>query len=126
MTFVPKIKRHVTLPLFKMVKDKPLYVKFDTAMFEGRKIDDQKDAATLINVTDLTTGEVGQIIVPAVLKSTILENYEGESYKGKCFMITFVPKDQTGNTYNMVSLTEIDDPADEAQEETVEKVKPKK
>ena len=105
MTFVPKIKRHVTLPLFKMVKDKPLYVKFDTAMFEGRKIDDQKDAATLINVTNLESGEVGQIIVPAVLKSTIAENYEGETYKGLCFMITFVPKDQTGKKYNMVSLT---------------------
>ena len=106
--FVPVIKRHVTLPVLKLEKNVERYFRFTAPMHLGKKIDDAKDAATLMNATDLATGEVGQIVVPAVLQKELDEGYPSAAYVGKCFAVklTRVPEKR----YNLISLIEIEDP----------------
>ncbi len=103
-----RIKRHVTLAVLKIKANAgPRYFKFAGAMHKGKKIDDQKEAATLIEATDLVTGEHGVIIVPTVLQKDLEEHYPGGSYAGKSFqiVITRVPEKR----YNHVSFAELED-----------------
>lgn len=102
--------KDVTLQLFKMKPNGPaMYFRFDSEMFEGKKIkdDDHKDPAILINVTNLETGEAGQIIAPTLLRSALIEAYieKNESYVGRCFELsmTRIPSEK----YNRINLIEI-------------------
>lgn len=95
----------VAVPLFKLFANQKRYFLFDGVMFLGKKIDDKKDAATLLPVTDLETGEQGQIIVGAVLKSLIEETYEGNSYVGKKFETCLRRRaDKEYNTYDLYEI----------------------
>lgn len=119
-TFVPKIKKHVTLPLLKMVKDTPYYVRFESAMFKAkevtaaRNVDPNSAAAQkreppmLAQVVNLENGEMAQIICPAVLVSELNNHYPDEAYRGRCFAIEL--KKVEGKSYNLVNVTEIEDP----------------
>lgn len=100
--------KNITLPLFKMAGNQPYYFQPTGPMFLGKTIDDQKDAATLLNVIDLETGEEGQIIVGAVLKSILNENYEGDSYVGKGLEIIQHKAGDTGKKYNTYTVAEVD------------------
>lgn len=100
-----KRTKAVAIPLFKMVPNQPEFFKFDGAMYEGKKIDDKKDAAILIPVTDLNTGEQGQIIVGLVLRELIQETYPAETYVGKCFEVTLRKRaDKKYNTYDLYEI----------------------
>lgn len=89
MTTAFKFKkvRNVTLPLLKLVENHAVYVRMDSAMFEGKQIDDKKEPATLINVTNLETGEECQIIAPTVLKGILTDDYPNDGYVGKSFSL---------------------------------------
>lgn len=102
--------RAVTLPVLKLEKGKPRYVYMLGALHSGKKIDDQKEAATLIHAVDMETGEEGLIICPAIMVKELQENYPGESYVRKGFevILTRVPEKR----YNLVSLTEVAPPDD--------------
>ncbi len=113
--FVPKTKRVVTLPLLKMATDKPVYVKITKAMYIGKEMkqkaeDKKKEPATLVDVVDLTTGEPAQLIVSAVVKSVLNEEYTGDSYVGLCFSITRQARKE-GKSYDPFRVVEIEDPA---------------
>lgn len=103
-----KIKKHVTLAVLKIKPNAgPRFVKMCSAMYKGKKIDDSKEPAMLIEATDLVTGEHGVIIVPTVLQKDLEEHYPDSSYVGKSFqiIITRVPEKR----YNHVSFAELDD-----------------
>jgi hypothetical protein len=95
----------VALPLFKLVPDEEVYFLVDDAMYVGKSIDDKKEPAILMHVTDLETGEQGQIIIGKVLKDLISENYEDDSYVGKKFALTLRKRaDKKYNTYDFAEI----------------------
>lgn len=112
-------KRAVTLPTFKVEVDKTLYLMVNSAMYLGKEQkakageEAKKGAAkmdqpaTILPVTDVETGEQGQIIVNAVLKGILDETYPDESYVGKSFEITKHDK-KAGKRYHTFSVFEID------------------
>lgn len=112
--FTPKVLRNVTLPVLKLTADgKPRYFKLTGPMHLGKKIDDQKEAATICNATDCETGEVGQIVCPTIFQKELNEQYPKDAYVGKFFevILTRVPEKK----YNIVGLTEIADPTEDLQ-----------
>lgn len=112
--FVPRKIRSITKQLLKLENNRPYYLRLVGPMFLGKKIDDQKEPATLIDVVNLETGEENQIIVAAVLKGILHETYEGDSYVGKCFEV--VKHRIAEAKYNTFNLSEIADPNEDAEE----------
>ena len=97
----------VAMPLFKLVPDVPRYFLCDGAMFTGKKVDDKKEAAILMAVTDLETGETGQIIIGAVLRELLLETYPDDAYVGKKFEICLRKRaDKKYNTYDVYEVAD--------------------
>lgn len=108
-----KVKKLVTLPLIKTVVNEPLYVVFLSAMEEsktGGQGSDGKEMepATIAKVVDMTTGEVGQIILGTVTQSNLHENYSNDSYVGKFFEILITKRE--GKRYHDSSITELELP----------------
>lgn len=112
-----KIVKNVTLPLLKMKAGlDPYFLRFESAMALGRAIKDAgKDSAGktkqmeppfLAHVVELSTGEEMQIICPAVMRSTLDEEYPDNAYVGKSFQVTISSIE--GKKYNMVTLAEIE------------------
>lgn len=107
-----KIKRSITLPLLKFVIGEAVYVKIDDAMFVGKELKGSGDKAkmepaTLVNCTNLETGEQCQLIIATVLKSILTEEFEDDSYVGKGFMITKGAK-ASGKSYNPYTVAELE------------------
>lgn len=112
--FVPKRKKLLTRPVLKYVVDVANYVLIETAAHIGKEMKPgadgkKKEPATLCNVIDLKTGEPAQLILNAVVKSVLTEEYPGDSYVGKCFAITKQAR-VPGKSYDPFSIEEIEDP----------------
>lgn len=104
-----KVVKHVTMPTFKLANDIPLFVTIDDKIFTGKKLkgEDKKEPAKIVNVTNLTTGEVGQIVLGTVLLSNLMETYPNDGYVGKSFQITKHSK-VAGKEYNNYTILEIE------------------
>jgi hypothetical protein len=102
--------RAVTLSVLKLEKGVPRFLFFVGPMYEGKKIDDKKEAATLIHSIDMETGEEGVIIVPTVLKKELHENYPGDTYAQRGFEVV-ITRDME-KKYNHVSINEVTVPDD--------------
>jgi hypothetical protein len=116
--FVPKRKKLLTRPVLKYVVDVPNYVLIEAVMHVGKEMkqkegDKKKDPATLCNVIDLKTGEPCQLIMNAVVKSVMAEEYPNDTYVGKCFSITKQAR-VAGKSYDPFSIEEIENPNDGA------------
>lgn len=116
MSFNVKIVRHVTLPLFKFDGKTPSYLRFDGAMFTGKIVDDKKEPPTMANVTNMATGEMGQIIVGAVLKQELTNQYPNDSYVGKTFEIV-KSAPEGARKYSLWNITEVEVSTGEAEQE---------
>jgi hypothetical protein len=136
--YIPKVVKLLTRPVLKMEEGVTRYVKIESAMFIGkdikssRKKDDddtkQKEPATIVNVINL--GKVGangewigdgsqaQIVMNAVLKGHMADDYPQDTYVGKCFAITKQSR-AAGKSYNPFHIEEIADPADFKEEQTI-------
>ena len=108
-----KVKKHVTLPLLKIKPNGlPAFVRFEGAMFLGKKIetgseaDKKKEPATLAHVVNLETGEEMQIICPMMLRTQLTEAYPSDAYVGHCFAVRITRDPE--KKYNHVSITEIE------------------
>lgn len=101
------VKSIITIPLLKPAIDVPFYVRLDTPVILGKKIDDTMEAAHLCNVTNLETGEQNQLIIPSVLLSLLHETYEKDGYVGRSFMLTKHAK-PSGKKYHPFSMAEIE------------------
>lgn len=130
MSFQPKVIKTVTPTQFKLVGSQTLYIRINAAIFTGKQLKGDKSnkkPAQLCGVTNLETGEAGQIVVPTVMESTLNEEYPDNAYVGKCFSITKGEKVQKPGVdvgYFKYRIEEIEDPAvQSALVELVQKVK---
>lgn len=117
MSFSPKIIKKVTMPLLKQQIDVPIFVRVDGAIYVGKELKGDKAGekpADIMHVTDLTSGEVMQYLVPSVVKSTLEEEYANEAYVGKCFALTKHNKKE-GKRYFTFSIDEIENPLGDTQ-----------
>lgn len=110
--------RRVTVPLLKQKDEVEYFIKFiapyekaseikrssrsDRAEREGQK----KEPPYLARVINLETGEEMDIIVNAVLKSTLDDEFPDNGYVGKSFEI--VRHSIAGRDYKTYDVTEID------------------
>lgn len=85
---------------------------FRSPMYAGKKIDDSKGAATLVDVVDMETGEYGVHVVSTIEKRELAETYPGDSYVNRGFeiAITRVKETAAGNKCNIVSISEVSVP----------------
>lgn len=119
MAFVPKILKNVTVPLLKLKKGQPYYVRFVSELYKGKEIPGpagadgtpvQKNAPMMARVNNLEdeTGEVYEIIVPTVAYKELSENY-ASGVQGKCFALT-ISSAGDGKRYSLATIAEIEDP----------------
>lgn len=112
MTTVSYKKKLVTVPVLTLKDNTPRQLRFDDQMFVGKQMKEtdpekkKKEPATLVNVTDIETGEKHQLIVNAVLHSILDEEYPNNSYVGKTFEIERLPK-REGKAYNGFKVFEL-------------------
>lgn len=111
-----KTLKKLTRPTFKFVIGKAVYVRIDEKVFIGKELKkdaseggNKREPAHVANVTNLETGELGQIIVSAVVLSVLNDEYPGDTYVGKCFSITKLQKTE-GKAYFPYNVDEIEDP----------------
>ncbi len=123
-----KVKKNLSLPLIKPQIDQPVYIQFTEAMFIGKKVQENKEAAVIANVINLEDGEQMQYLVPSVLQGIFHDNYGAplfgktdhgtdiveaakgdaqDSYVGKGFMITKMKK-ATNKQYHPHKVAEIE------------------
>lgn len=76
-----------------------------SAMFPGKKLEDQKEPATLLHSVDMETGEEGYVLAATILVNELNENYPNASYVGKGFEI-IITRD-AAKKYNHVALCEV-------------------
>lgn len=102
-----KIKKFVTLPHIKLSPGQDYYLRFDTVMHLGKAIEKDREPATLAQVTNMETGEVGEIICSQLLRENLNEAYPNDAYLGLIFHIrlTKVPDKK----YNLVHIAEVED-----------------
>jgi hypothetical protein len=101
--------RTITQAVLKLKPGTPRFFYFCAPMFQGKKIDDKKEAATLIRSVDMETGEEGVLILSTIMKKELIENYPGDTYAGKGFevCITKAADPAAGVKYNHVSLAQV-------------------
>lgn len=101
--------KQITLPVLRIKKNEERFVEIKTPMTLGKKIDDKKDPATIMQAVDLETGELGIVVCSTILRKELAANYPDDSYVGRCFaiLLTVLP----GKEYNGVTLSEIEKPA---------------
>lgn len=124
--FVPKVIRQVTLPLFKLKPGSEIFVKildkaYKAAALKGaapKAGDPVKEPPMLINVLNLETGELGQIIPGASLLDTLNDTYPNDTYVRKGFWIKVGEQKASagggGKRYNTYTVSEIELPAEAA------------
>jgi hypothetical protein len=126
-TFEPV--RLLTRPVLKLEIDVTRHVKITGAMHFGKEQksgrSQDKDAqmrapATLVDCVNLEDGALCQLVVPAVVKSVLSEEYPGDVYVGKCFSITKLEQ-QRGKDYYPYNVVEIRDPGEPASIATAAK-----
>jgi hypothetical protein len=125
-----KRKKLLTRPVLKYVVDVPNYVKIETAAHIGKTMKPgadgkQKEPATLCNVIDLKTGEPAQLILNAVVKSVLSEEYPNDTYVGLCFAITKQAR-VAGKQYDPFNIEEIEDPTESAKDSGLSSISTKK
>ena len=108
------VKRSVTLPILKIACNVATYVRIDDAIFQGKLLAEElakgkspEDAAYLVNVTDLETGEQAQIVLNKVLHSILDESYPNDGYVGLAFSLV-KQKMATGKKYHNFTVQEIE------------------
>lgn len=113
--FVPKRKKLLTRPVLKLVKEQPRYVLLQARIYIGKEMrqrspdDKKKEPAHLVDVIDLTTGELAQVIINAVPMSVLTEEYPNFGYVGRCFELTRQTR-QEGKSYDPFKVEEIEVP----------------
>lgn len=106
--------RTITQSVLKLKPGQPRFFFLLSAMYTGKKIDVTREAATLVHAVDMETGEEGLVIVTAIMKKELQENYPGDSYVRKGFevCITRAADPAAGVKYNHISLSEVGVPDD--------------
>lgn len=106
------VKKHVTLPTLNPGVDQPYVLRFDEAIRQSTYVDpDPKKAkekpADIASVTDMETGAIYQLLVPAVLKANLEEQYPDGAYVGLMFAVMKLPK-RPGKRYFDWNIVEVE------------------
>lgn len=116
--------RSVTLPLLSLKRGDIAHILMVDKIFMGRELKSEsnkegsqkKDPAHLCFVVNMDTGEEMQMIVPAVLRSTLEEEYPNSAYVARGFEVEHLGKTakggKTGDGYNTFRVIEVRVPAD--------------
>lgn len=124
LPFTPKRKKLLTRPVFKLATGVSLYVFIEKAMYVGKDLDakkpvdpskPKKEPATILEVINLASGELGVLLVPAVVKGVFHDEYKNDTYVGKCFGITKQTR-APGKQYDPYNVEEIEDPRPSKEE----------
>lgn len=108
--------KNLTLDILKFVVNEPRYVKITGPIHLGKDqkkaADDDKkrEPAHLAPCVNLDDGAECQIIVSAVVLSTLNDEYPNDAYVGKCFEIVKKTRVE-GKQYFPYGVVEIEDPA---------------
>jgi hypothetical protein len=104
-------KRNVILPTLSLQVGQPRVLRFNDAMRQSTINDpDPKKKmkpATICGVTDVQSKENYNMIVPAVLESSLKEGYKDDAYVGLTFYVLKKPK-RPGKRYFDFELTEVE------------------
>ena len=108
----PAVKKKLVQPLLnaKIAVGVTLYIKATGPMYVGKPQKDAKEnekPADLMPALDMRTGETGEIIVSAVVKSALEETYPDDGYVGHGFAITKLPKPE-GKRYFQYTVDEVE------------------
>lgn len=128
-----KPKRLLTVPVLSLKDNEPRILRFDGKMHIGKTMktkegEKAKDPATIASVTDMESGEIFELIVSAVLHSVLDETFPDDSYVGRVFSVTALPK-RDGKQYKGMKVFEMEIASDdkvEALPGIVEEEKPAK
>lgn len=110
-----KAKRAVTLPAIVLKKEgesrclkiqEPMHLSA-AAKAPGKETDKQMEPATVCAVVDVVSGEMGNFVVPAVVRGNLEEKYPDDSYVGCVFQITHNGKRQ-GKRYADFTVIELE------------------
>jgi hypothetical protein len=116
-----KVVKVLTLPLIKLRAGMVVYVQPLKAMYEAKPIknakpdDKDKKPPTLLDVVNLETGELAQIILGTVLADIFNDEYPQGAYVKKGFKIEVGEQKASqaggGKRYNQYSVFEIELPS---------------
>lgn len=117
-----KPKRLITVPVLSLKENEERILRFESDMHVGKTMkvkegEKAKEPAIIARVTDMVSGEIFELIVNAVLRSVLDEEFPEGGYVKKVFSITALPK-REGKQYKGVKVYEL-----EAIELTPPKVK---
>ena len=112
-----KVVKVVTLPLLKMADGETVYIVPLASIYKGKELKGantdasgkKMEPADLLNVYDLVGDRPAQLIVNAVLKSTLEEEYPKQTYVRRAFRI--VRSAKANKRYKTYSIDEIELPA---------------
>jgi hypothetical protein len=103
--------RDVTLPAIKLELDHLYYLRFDTAFVskEPKAVADKPREAPMQTalVTNMESGDRGQLIAGEILFNEIVGAYPGEAYVGRIFEIVKEDPKVPGKRYKLYRVTEV-------------------
>lgn len=115
-TFTPKVKKQLNFPVLSQKKiGAIIYVLILSAIhvsktnIEPKPGEDKEKPSDIVIALDLETGELVTVIISAVAKGLLEENYPEIGYKGLSFMFCNKGK-REGKRYNDIEMTEIETP----------------
>ena len=89
------IDRAISTPTLKLAVDVPVYVMLKEPMEQGKKIETESEKgrppATVAKIVNLATGEDMTMVIPAVVKGVLEDNYPNDEYVNKYFAIVKKP-----------------------------------
>lgn len=115
-SFTPKVKKQLNFPVLSQKKvGTSIYVLILSAIhisktnIEPKPGEDKEKPSDIVIALDLETGELVTVLISAVEKGLLEENYPDASYKGLAFMMSNKGK-REGKRYNDIEMTEIETP----------------
>lgn len=109
-----KPKRAVTLPAIVLKEGETRCLRITEAMHVSAAKADKKnkegkemDPATVCAAVDVESGEMGNFVVPAVVRGNLEEKYPGDAYVGCVFQITHMGK-RAGKRYADFTVIELE------------------
>lgn len=101
--------KNVTPAQLKFEKGVPVFLRFEKPFALGKEVKNSNKPTPLIAVcTNMETGEIVEIIVPAVLDSIITEEY-GLDYVGRMFRVEKTSNpEENGKKYAKFSVIEFE------------------
>lgn len=115
------VRRVVTVPVCKLEEFKPKYLLIRSPIAQSTYEDPNAEAgadgkrkrASVCEVADVVTGELGKLVVATVLEKNLREMYPNDEYVGRTFYVEKLAK-RPGKRYMDYKVAEIEQTGAEA------------